>query len=164
MIEKKGREDIYLKIEIVPVGYVKNSRKEITDDFWGSVISEIHLTNEFTSDALIGLAEFSHAEIIFYFDKADSSKVNRSVRHPRDNNAWPEVGIFAMRAKDRPNHLGHTIVKIINSAGNVLKVKGLDAIDNTPVLDIKPVLKEFLPREVVTQPRWASELMKDYWG
>lgn len=152
-----------MKIELVPIGFVKNSRKEITDDFWGNVISEIHLTDEFTSDALKGINEFSHAEIIFYFDKADESKVNRSVRHPRDNKEWPEAGIFAMRAKDRPNHLGHTIVQIIGAEGSVLKVRGLDAIDNTPVLDIKPVLKEFLPREEVTQPGWATELMKDYW-
>jgi len=142
---------------------VKNSRKEITDDFWGNVISEIQLTNEFSADALKGLAEFSHAEIIFNFDKADISKVNKSVRHPRDNKEWPEVGIFAMRAKDRPNHLGHTIVKIVSASGNILVVQGLDAIDNTPVLDIKPVIKEFLPREEVTQPYWVSELMSDYW-
>lgn len=152
-----------MKIELVPIGFVKNSRKEITDDFWGNVISEIHLTDEFTSDALKGINEFSHAEIIFHFDKADESKVNRSVRHPRDNKEWPEVGIFAMRAKDRPNHLGHTIVQIIDAADAVLKVRGLDAIDNTPVLDIKPVIKEFLPRETVSQPYWVSELMKDYW-
>jgi tRNA-Thr(GGU) m(6)t(6)A37 methyltransferase TsaA len=152
-----------MKIELKPVGFVKNSRKEISDDFWGNVVSEIHLTGEFTPDALKGITEFSHAEIIFYFDKADESKVNRGVRHPRDNANWPEVGIFAMRAKDRPNHLGHTIVKILNSEGNVLKVQGLDAIDNTPIIDIKPVLKEFLPREEVIQPGWASELMKDYW-
>ena len=152
-----------MKIEVVPIGFVKNSRKEITDDFWGNVISEIQLTNEFSGDALKGLAEFSHAEIIFYFDKADSSKVNKSVRHPRDNKEWPEVGIFAMRAKDRPNHLGHTIVKIVSTSGNILVVQGLDAIDNTPVLDIKPVIKEFLPREEVSQPHWMSELMSDYW-
>lgn len=152
-----------MKIELNPVGYVKNSRKDISDDFWGNVVSEIHLTDEFTADALKGITDYSHAEIIFYFDRADEGKVSRGLRHPRDDKNWPETGIFAMRAKDRPNHLGHTIVKILNTEGNVLKVQGLDAIDNTPILDIKPVLKEFLPREDVTQPGWASELMKDYW-
>lgn len=152
-----------MKIELKPIGFVKNSRKEISDDFWGEVVSEIELTEEFSADALKGIIEFSHAEIIFYFDKADESKVNRGVRHPRDNENWPSVGIFAMRAKDRPNHLGHTIVNIINAEGNKLYVKGLDAIDNTPILDIKPVIKEFLPRGEVKQPAWAAELMKDYW-
>ena len=152
-----------MKIELKPIAYVKNSRKEIDDDFWGNIISEIHLTDDFTPDALQGITDYSHAEIIFYFDKADKGEINYGKKHPRGNTNWPEVGIYAQRRKDRPNHLGHTIVKILSTEGNVLKVKGLDAIDNTPVLDIKPVLKEFLPREEVTQPGWASELMKDYW-
>jgi len=152
-----------MKIEITPIGSVKNSRKEIDDDFWGSVTSEIILSDVFTADALAGLTEYSHAEIIFYFDKADESEINFGKRHPRGNVNWPEVGIFAQRRKDRPNHLGHTIVKILGTDGNVLKVQGLDAIDNTPILDIKPVLKEFLPREEVTQPGWATELMANYW-
>jgi tRNA-Thr(GGU) m(6)t(6)A37 methyltransferase TsaA len=152
-----------LNISLTPIAFVKNSRKEISDDYWGEVISEIKLTDEFGEDALKGLAEFSHAEIIFYFDKADEKNVNRGVRHPRDNADWPEVGIFAMRAKDRPNHLGHTIVRIVKCEGKSLFVKGLDAIDGTPVMDIKPVIKEFLPREEVIQPEWVSELMKDYW-
>lgn len=152
-----------MKIELKPIGYVKNSRKVIDDDFWGKVTSEIILNELFTEDSLKGITDYSHAEIIFYFDKADKEEINYGKRHPRGNTNWPEVGIFAQRRKDRPNHLGHTIVKIIGTDENVLKVQGLDAIDNTPVLDIKPVLKEFLPREDVTQPGWASELMKDYW-
>ncbi len=152
-----------MNIEIKPIGFVKNSRNEVSDDIWGNVISEIHLADEFSPDALQGITDFSHAEIIFYFDKADESKVNKGLRHPRDNKNWPLTGIFAMRAKDRPNHLGHTIVKILRTEGNVLFIQGLDAIDNTPVVDIKPVIKEFLPREEVNQPAWVSELMKDYW-
>ncbi len=147
----------------MPIAFVKNSRTEISDDFWGEIISEIELTDEFTKDALKGIEEFSHAEILFYFDKAEKSKVNKGSRHPRGNNSFPEVGVFAQRVKDRPNHLGHTIVQIVKCEGKSLFVKGLDAIDGTPVLDIKPVIKEFLPREEVIQPAWVSELMKDYW-
>ncbi len=152
-----------MKIELTPIGYVKNQRKDITDDLWGDVISELELTDEFTEDALKGIEDFSHAEVIFYFDKADAGKVNKGSRHPRGNAEWPLVGVFAQRVKDRPNHIGHTIVKIVKSVGNKLIVKGLDAIDGTPILDIKPVLKEFLPRDEIKQPEWASELMKDYW-
>lgn len=152
-----------MKIELTPVGYVKNSRKEVTDDFWGEVISDIELTGEFTGEALKGITDYSHAEIIFYFDKADKAKVLKGSRHPRGNKEYPEVGVFAHRVKDRPNHLGHTIVKIMGSGGIILSVKGLDAVDGTPVLDIKPVMKEFLPREDITQPEWSSDLMKDYW-
>jgi tRNA (Thr-GGU) A37 N-methylase len=73
------------------------------------------------------------------------------------------VGIFAQRARARPNRLGTTIVRIISCEGARLRVRGLDAIDGTPVLDIKPVMAEFLPREPVRQPAWSTELMADYW-
>jgi tRNA (adenine37-N6)-methyltransferase len=73
------------------------------------------------------------------------------------------VGIFAQRKKDRPNAIGLTIAELIKHEGNKIWVKNLDAIDGTPVLDIKPVMKEFLPAADVIQPPWAGELMKDYW-
>lgn len=152
-----------MKIELTPIGYVKNSRKEISDDYWGEVVSDIELTEDLAEDALKGLTEYSHAEIIFYFHKADESKAVKGARHPRGNPDWPECGVFAQHVKDRPNHLGLTIVKVLGVKSKVLTVAGLDAIDGTPVLDVKPVLKEFLPREEVIQPGWVSELMKDYW-
>lgn len=150
-------------IELQPVAYVNNVRSEIKDDQWGDVVSEIVLTDEFEEAALKGLEEFSHAEILYYFDKADLTKTGKGVRHPRGNKEWPLTGIFAQRAKDRPNHIGLCTVKLLKCQGKSLFVKGLDAIDGTPVLDIKPVMKEFLPREEVKQPPWATELMKDYW-
>lgn len=152
-----------MKIELNPIGFVKNSRKEVSDDFWGEVISEIELTEEFTEDSLKGITGYSHAEIVFYFHKADESKVAKGARHPRGNPEWPLSGVFAQHVKDRPNHLGLTIINVLSTEGRVVKVKGLDAVDGTPVLDIKPVVREFLPREEVTQPAWVSELMKDYW-
>jgi tRNA (adenine37-N6)-methyltransferase len=85
------------------------------------------------------------------------------VRHPRNNPAWPRVGIFAQRGKNRPNRLGLATVRILKREGRTLFVTGLDAIDGTPVLDIKPVLREFLPKEPVLQPEWATELMQNYW-
>ncbi len=153
-----------MKIELKPIGYVKNSRKEITDDFWGEVISEIELTDEFTEEAIKGIEGFSHLEIIFYFDKTDNN-INKGSRHPRGNTDLPKIGIFAQRAKDRPNQLGLSLVRLLNCKGMSLFVKWLDAVDGTPVLDIKPVIREFLPEpgEEIKQPVWATELMKDYW-
>jgi tRNA (Thr-GGU) A37 N-methylase len=89
--------------------------------------------------------------------------VERGARHPRGNTAWSKVGIFAQRGKGRPNRLGVTIVEIVGREGRVLTVTGLDAIDGTPVLDIKPVMTEFLPRTPVRQPGWSHELMRNYW-
>ena len=113
--------------------------------------------------SLDGLETFSHAEIIFVFDRVDEASIVTGARHPRGNTAWPRVGIFAQRGKARPNRLGATIVRIEKREGRTLHVRGLDAVDGTPVLDIKPVFTEFLPREPVRQPAWSHELMRDYW-
>jgi tRNA (Thr-GGU) A37 N-methylase len=76
---------------------------------------------------------------------------------------WPLVGILAQRAKMRPNRLGVTSCRLVGVEGLTVRVAGLDAIDGTPVLDLKPVMNEFLPRGGITQPAWATELMRGYW-
>jgi len=150
-------------ITLEPIGHVRSDRKELRDDDWGDVTARIELSETFGPEALDGLEQFSHAEVIFHFDRVPESAVERGTRHPRGNQAWPRVGIFAQRAKDRPNRLGTTIVEIARREGRVLTVRGLDAVDGTPVLDIKPLMTEFLPRGAIRQPRWSRELMRDYW-
>ncbi len=150
-------------ITLNAIGIVKNIRKEIEDDHWGGIVSVIELSEAFQEDALFQIEEFSHAEIIYYFHLVEENKIETGARHPRNNKDWPKAGIFAQRGKNRPNRLGATIVKVLKREGTQLFVQGLDAIDGTPILDIKPVMKEFLPREEVSQPAWATELMKNYW-
>jgi tRNA-Thr(GGU) m(6)t(6)A37 methyltransferase TsaA len=148
-------------ISLSPVAYVKNSRTNMQDDYWGDVMSEIVIFKDLPEECLDGVESFSHLEIIFYFNKSD--KEMKGSAHPRENKAWPKVGIFAQRKKDRPNHIGTTIVELVKREGRVLTVKKLDADDGTPVLDIKPVVREFLPVGDITQPQWITELMQDYW-
>lgn len=150
-------------IQLTPIGYVKSPRAEIKDDNWGEVISEIILTEAFDTEALWGIESFSHAEVIFYFDRVKREKIVTGSRYPRGQKTWGRVGIFAQRGKNRPNQIGLTVVKIIQAEEEILTAQGLDAINGTPVLDIKPVMKEFLPRGEVVQPPWASELMRNYW-
>jgi tRNA (adenine37-N6)-methyltransferase len=145
------------------IGFVRSDRTEAIDDHWDQVTARIELNAEFSPEALSGLAEFSHAEVIFCFDRVHEEAIERGSRHPRGNQSWPRVGIFAQRAKDRPNRLGLTTVEIVSVNERTLVVRGLDAIDGTPVLDIKPVMQEFLPRAKVRQPDWSRELMRDYW-
>jgi len=152
-----------MSIALSPVAIVKNSRRDLSDDFWGMMISEIQLLPGIPAEAFNGIESFSHLEIIFYFDKSDKSKIVFN-GHPRGNKDWPDVGIFAQRKKDRPNAIGLTIVELVKREGNTIWVKYLDAIDDTPILDIKPVMKEFLPANEVKQPQWSTELMKDYWS
>lgn len=101
--------------------------------------------------------------MLYQFHQVDPAEVVTGARHPRNNPAWPSVGIFAQRAMSRPNRLGTTICRIVRVAGKQLIVADLDAIDGTPVLDLKPVMRELLPREPLRQPRWSHELMREYW-
>lgn len=151
-------------ISLEPIAFVGASRTEVRDDFWGGQEARIELVDALGPECLDGIEDFSHAEVIFHFHRLDESAVERGARNPRGNPAWPRVGILAQRAKARPNRLGATIVEIVRREGRVLSVRGLDAIDGTPVVDIKPVLAEFLPRGPVRQPAWSHELMRDYWA
>ena len=152
-----------MNLEIEPIGYVKALRRHAEDDYWGGEEVWISLTDQFTPEALQGLSGFSHVEVLFFMHKAEPSKIVTGARHPRNNAAWPAVGIFAQRGKNRPNRIGSTICRLVRVEGCKLLVAELDAIDGTPVLDIKPVMVEFLPRQEVRQPAWSHELMRKYW-
>ena len=152
-----------MTVTLEPVAFVEADRKEALDDFWGGSESRIVLADGFDGDAFAGIEEFSHAEIVYFFHRVPETDVTRDARHPRGNLDWPRVGIFAQRGKNRPNRIGSTIVRIVAREPRALRVAELDAIDGTPVLDIKPVIAEFLPREGVREPAWCRELMRDYW-
>ena len=110
-----------------------------------------------------GLEDFSHLEVVFIFDRVDPDAVEWGSRHPRGNPAWPEVGILAQRAKDRPNRIGVSRCELVTVEGVDLVVRGLDAVAGTPVLDVKPWMSGFGPRNSVREPTWAVELMRGYW-
>jgi len=152
-----------MSITLEPVAFVRGGRAEATDDDWGKSRARIELASHIPDEALAGLSDFSHAEMIFVFDKVTDAQIVTGARHPRGNKGWPLVGIFAQRGKNRPNRLGVTVCKVVSVEGRSLIVEGLDAIDGTPVVDIKPVLSGFLPRGEVREPAWAAEIMKDYW-
>ena len=152
-----------MKFEMEAIGRVEAARSTPEDDHWGGAESCIVLADRFEPDALQGLDDFSHVEVLFVFDRVDPAKVVAGARHPRNNPDWPAVGIFAQRAKGRPNRIGSTVCRVLRTEGRRLHVAELDAIDGTPVLDLKPVLREFLPRGEVRQPAWPAELMADYW-
>jgi tRNA (adenine37-N6)-methyltransferase len=152
------------RFEVVPIGVVRGGRDEVRDDDWDAETATIELdAAQFGVEAAAGLDAFSHVEVVYLFDRVDPAGVERGARHPRGNSAWPRVGIFAQRAKDRPNRLGVSRCRLLAVTGLELRVAGLDAVDGTPVLDIKPYMTEFGPRGELRQPAWASELMAGYW-
>jgi tRNA-Thr(GGU) m(6)t(6)A37 methyltransferase TsaA len=153
-----------MKIELVPIGHVKTTRAEPIDDDWDAETTTIELdASQFTPDALLSLDQFSHIEVIYWFHHPEAEKPNLGARRPRGRADWPMVGIFAQRARNRPNRLGLTVCKLLKVDGLTIRVSGLDAIDGTPVIDIKPWMTGFAPRGEVKEPDWAKELMDGYW-
>lgn len=149
---------------IEPIGHVSSSRTEPLDDDWAAVVATVALDPQrFSTAALLGLEEFSHVEVVFAFDQVGVDEIETGSRHPRGNLDWPVVGIFAQRAKMRPNRLGVSVCRLLHVEGLELTVEALDAIDGTPVFDIKPYMAEFGPRGPVHQPTWSHELMSGYW-
>ncbi|MFE2141150.1 SAM-dependent methyltransferase [Streptomyces sp. NPDC059456] len=151
-------------MESEPVAVVVGGRTEVADDDWGRERSVIRLdAARFGPEALYGLAEFSHLEVVYHFDRVPVEKIETGARHPRGNPDWPLVGIFAQRGKNRPNRLGVSRCRILAVDGLDVHVEGLDAVDGTPVLDLKPYMTEFGPRGEPSQPQWATTLMRDYY-
>jgi tRNA-Thr(GGU) m(6)t(6)A37 methyltransferase TsaA len=150
-------------IQLEAIATVSNHRDELHDDNWGDVVSEITLNENLSPKLLKGLDSFSHAEVIFSFDRMIVDPELPPTRHPRDNQEWPNVGRLAQRSVHHPNPIGLTVVRILSVEGRTFTVQGLDAVNGSPVLDIKPVFQEFLPKDV-KQPPWVSELMEDYWN
>jgi len=150
--------------EIRPIGVVRGGRNEPVDDDWGRVEAEIALDSaQFGLEATAGLGDFSHVTVIYQFHLVPVAEINSGARHPRGRTDWPKVGIFAQRGKGRPNRIGVTTCELLAVNGLTLRVRGLDAIDGTPVLDIKPHMTGFAPRGDVREPTWVKEIMKDYW-
>jgi tRNA-Thr(GGU) m(6)t(6)A37 methyltransferase TsaA len=158
-------KEVTMKIELAPIGVVCSTRAKVEDDNWDSERAFIKLDeSQLSAQALAGLEDFSHVEVIFYMNQVDPAKIETAARHPRNNTAWPKVGILAQRGKNRPNQIGTTICRVLEVKGSELHVSGLDAVDGSPVLDIKPWVAEFGPRGEVKEPTWISELMLGYWN
>jgi tRNA-Thr(GGU) m(6)t(6)A37 methyltransferase TsaA len=151
-------------LDIRPIGTVAGGRTDAVDDHWGTVEATIELdAARLGPDATKGLEGFSHLEVVFFFDRVADDEITSGARHPRGRAEWPEVGILAQRAKGRPNRIGVSVCELLGVDGLRLLVRGLDAVDGTPVLDVKPYMPAFGPRGPVRQPAWAKELMREYW-
>jgi tRNA-Thr(GGU) m(6)t(6)A37 methyltransferase TsaA len=123
-------------IVLNPIGYVKTGAvgDEVKDK---TVISQIVLRDELV-EGLSGISGFSHLFVLFYLNQVTSEQRKTLKVHPRGRQDMQLTGVFAVRAMLRPNPIGLTLVELVKVDGNVLTVRGLDAYDATPVLDIKP--------------------------
>ncbi|MER6074721.1 SAM-dependent methyltransferase [Streptomyces sp. NPDC001817] len=151
-------------VAVRPVGWVVGGRTEVRDDEWGEVRAVIRIDGaRFSAEALAGLEDFSHLEVIYHFDRVPEERIETGARHPRGNADWPKVGIFAQRGKNRPNRIGVSRCRVLGVDGLEVHVEGLDAVDGTPVLDIKPYMTEFGPQGATRQPDWATAIMSRYY-
>ena len=148
-------------IPLRPIGLVSCPVTTRTDENWGEVRSRIILYSEFAG-GLLGLEVFSHAIVVTYLHHARFERDKHLRRRPRDLDSMPETGIFAQRAKNRPNPIGVTAVEILDVGHDYLEVRGLDAIDDTPVLDVKPYYPHFDRIEAPVIPEWVDGLMEGY--
>jgi len=145
-----------MRIELSPIGIVRNDIKEARKFEAENVVSDIDIFPEYL-EALDSIESFSHIMIIFWLHKIRETE--RSIRkvHPRNNSTLPLSGVFATRSPVRPNPIGITTVKLLERKANILRVSGLDAIDGTPVLDIKPHLPENVSGDELKLPAWVTK-------
>lgn len=148
-------------MNVIEIGVVRSPVLEARDHDWNSIVSEIHLEPEYVP-GLRGIEQFSHLTILYFLHQASFDPATDLVRRPRERADMPSVGIFAQRARHRPTRIGISTVELISVASGVLEVRGLDAIDGTPVLDVKPYFPAFDRAEEATVPDWVGALMKNY--
>ncbi len=124
------------KIVLNPIGYVKTEAvgDEVKDK---SRTSQIVLRDNLV-EALDGITGFSHLFVLFWLSQIQDEQRMIMKVHPRGRMDMPLLGVFATRTNLRPNPIGLTLVELLKVEGNTLTVRGLDAFDGTPILDIKP--------------------------
>lgn len=145
-----------MEINLTPIGFVKNNITEPKREGGEAFISEI-IIKEDLKEALHRLDEFSHIIVIYWMHKLSPSQRSVIKVHPKGNQALPLVGVFACRSPARPNPLGITTVKLLARRDNILKVAGLDAVDGTPVLDIKPYIPDYDSNSEIKTPDWLTK-------
>lgn len=168
------------EIKLSPVGVVKNQVKNPVlfshreglemqgelEAFWRTVREVNQMASEIiihpaSSELLNGIEDFSHLLVLYWAHKTTSAGRSLKQVHPMGRKDLPIKGVFATCSPARPNPLLLTVVKLLERYGNVLKVTGLDAINQSPVLDIKPYVKESYPHDEVLTPAWMQELIEE---
>ncbi len=144
------------EMNLTPIGYVKNGVEDTPEeeDWWAELVSEI-IIDESLAEGLDEIEGFSHIIVLFWMHKVKSKKPPIKVR-PMGRKENSLVGVFASRSPNRPNRIGKTTVRLLESRGNILRVKGLDALDGAPVIDIKPYMPGYDSVENAEVPDWIT--------
>jgi len=146
------REPVALKA----IGIVRNRVQEPRMEGWEEVLSDIIVKKEL-SGALDGIEGYSHVLVLFYLHRVSEEERARTHCHPRGDPRYPLQGVLATRTQHRPNPIGASVVPLLRRRRNVLRVRGLDAINGTPVLDIKPHIPRYDDPSEVHVPEWITQ-------
>ncbi len=151
------------ELTVSPIGVVSSARSDPQNTTgWGDVVARIDLIEPLGRHSLDGLAGFSHLEVVFWFDRVTRRPSYAGTSRARGREDMPVIGVFAARGPNRPNPIGVSVCRIVATGDTWVTVRGLDAIDGTPVLDLKPVMVQLLPQDVA-EPEWSRRLMQDYY-
>ncbi len=146
---------VYELPTIKAIGIVRNEFKQpLVGHDWGKVVSDI-VVNPSLTEALDSLDEFSHVIVLYWMHQLRPGPPPTKA-HPRHNQELPIVGVFATRSPNRPNPIGKATVRLLQRQGNILTVEGLDAVDGTPVIDIKPYIPGYDSVADARVPQWTT--------
>jgi tRNA-Thr(GGU) m(6)t(6)A37 methyltransferase TsaA len=137
-----------------PIGVVRNRVRTPRMDGWEHVRSDLIFRDDLT-DALDGIETYSHVIVVFHLHRVPEQERTTGRIHPRGDSRLPEQGVLATRSQRRPNAIGVSVVPLLRRRKNILRVRGLDAIDGTPVLDIKPYVPRYDSVTDAKVPDWT---------
>ena len=141
------------EIVLRPIGIIRNRHVESVPQGWENSVSELHVEPAW-AEALEGIEDFSHIVVLFWLDRIEGARALRI--HPKGRPDTPLVGLFSTRTPHRPNPIGISTVRLLERRGNVLRVQGLDALDGSPVVDLKPYLARNDSVQAATMPDWVT--------
>jgi len=147
-----------MSVQMEPIGSIRNEFEGHISDAWEEEVADIVIDEEYLP-ALEGVDAFSHLIVLFWLHSIPREGIEL-MTHPQGHQELPLVGIFATRTPYRPNPIGLQVVELVSRVGNVLTVRGIDAHNGSPVLDIKPYLQR---GDAVTRTR-IPDWLKKLWG
>ena len=148
--------DLLPTMTIKAIGIVRNDIEQTPEepDWWAELISELVIAPALT-EALDGLEGFTHIIVLYWMHLLTRDDMPLKV-HPMGRQDVPLQGIFATRTPNRPNRIGKAVVRLLERQGNILKVTGLDALDGSPVIDIKPYIPGYDSVADAGVPQWIT--------
>ena len=142
-------------IKVKPLGKAKNDVTQPMLPVWKDIVPKIVINKNYAK-GLDGIEDYSHVIIVYWMDKEMECHLKH---HPQGKNDIPFVGIFACRCPQRPNRIAISTVELVGRKGNIITVKGLDIVNGTPILDIKPYTPQYDRVGKAKVPKWVGELI-----